>query len=68
MQSCNYSDFEIWENLKKYGIFLEVIQGHFPKNQANSRFSRSPIQIRGHSRSGSNPVYFLSFFFIFPKF
>ena len=35
-----------------------IFQGHLPKNQANSRFSRSPIKIRGHSRfsrSGSNP-------------
>ena len=32
--------------------------GHFPKNQGNSRFSRSPFQMQGFSRfsrSGSNP-------------
>ena len=66
IQSCNYSDFEmlkfgiIWKMWEKKKIFFEVIQGHLPKNQANSRFSRSPFQIRGHSRfsrSGSNPVY-----------
>ena len=48
---------KIWEKKK---IFFEVIQGHLPRNQANSRFSRSPFQIRGHSRfsrSGSNPGY-----------